>query len=884
MKTLFTILSIFISTVISSQALDCIDNLSVAVNIKEGVKIFAVDVLTVHENINPDDFSISIDSGDFGPFAYLTKDDIGSHSYELKNTITGAVCQGMIEVGESVPSSIIAVCIDKIIVDLETQTTVTIDDIDDGTFSSSGTEDLSFSLSLGDKEFYKPGSPNFEFADKIDFAGLEVCSPPIKVFLNVWDNEGHSNACWTTVLIDVPGLDCDLNLESGHDNSFSVAVCESNVTFNYSESNTQINIDDIDAGSNLDSEGLFASLSFEPTPTTSPLDNNFQSIESLEFTSSDVCEIVFVFLHIWDTTGNLNSCWTEVKVKGAEDCNFEESTVCGHKCADGKLFDPYSIKWPLSYDESEIQAYQRDCKGLTQTEMKSSGKLECDADLIKAVPTWCEAACSLVGYSYEDKVGEKQDASCVNIERSWVIIDWCTYDPKSETSISNQDSFGFIEELKDNECTSCGDSNSYVGYVQVEADGYYAYEQKINFTESTGLVEDELPVAIDQINGDFDMSSFGFEINGARLVLKENGTFSIPESALKEGTNKLSLKTLPASNVLNGVSTLDLVLGLQYIIGLRELTPEQIIAADIDKSGDVSVARDLIQLRNLILGNTSDIVGEHWFVIPQNQDFSSFNGFGFENNFSTYSFQKDDLDMEKGLTLSIYKYGDLNESHSYTRSGEKAALHFDNRKLTKGDEFSVLLTLSADQIGKFIAAQAGLVFKGLNLKDVKHEYGKEFDFSKIDNSLKFIYNDNEKPLSQLKLELIFESLATGELSDFMKLDETFTTEYITTDLNLFDIELISGDLSSPGSLVPSTVFSEITNISIYPNPTSGSFMIAGSPALIGKTVHIYNSLGQLEYSQKVVQVNTEIVTDNLTSGLKVVALDDVKSEKIMIKR
>ena len=69
----------------------------------------------------------------------------------------------------------------------------------------------------------------------------------------------------------------------------------------------------------------------------------------------------------------------------------------------------------------------------------------------------------------------------------------------------------------------------------------------------------------------------------------------------------------------------------QIVKELRELTPEQIIAADMDKSGDVSVARDLIRLRNLILGNETEIEGEDWFMIPQNQDFSSFKGFDFEN-------------------------------------------------------------------------------------------------------------------------------------------------------------------------------------------------------------------------------------------------------------
>ncbi|MEN0003468.1 MAG: HYR domain-containing protein [Bacteroidota bacterium] len=92
----------------------------------------------------------------------------------------------------------------------------------------------------------------------------------------------------------------------------------------------------------------------------------------------------------------------------------------------------------------------------------------------------------------------------------------------------------------------------------------------------------------------------------------------------------LNFTVVPQKNddILNGINTLDLILITKHILGLIPLdTPYKMIAADVDRSGSVSIG-DLVVLRRLILsiedsfpnGNTSwrFIDGNYEFPDPSN--------------------------------------------------------------------------------------------------------------------------------------------------------------------------------------------------------------------------------------------------------------------------
>jgi hypothetical protein len=101
-----------------------------------------------------------------------------------------------------------------------------------------------------------------------------------------------------------------------------------------------------------------------------------------------------------------------------------------------------------------------------------------------------------------------------------------------------------------------------------------------------------------------------------KVIIKETNNPAM--TSLTSATGKFELTNLafgknyklqPVKNddLLNGLSTMDLILIQKYILGIIQLkSPYQQIAADIDRSGSVSTF-DLIKLRKLILGKDTDL-------------------------------------------------------------------------------------------------------------------------------------------------------------------------------------------------------------------------------------------------------------------------------------
>jgi len=101
----------------------------------------------------------------------------------------------------------------------------------------------------------------------------------------------------------------------------------------------------------------------------------------------------------------------------------------------------------------------------------------------------------------------------------------------------------------------------------------------------------------------------GFEVD---LVNISNGDLTFTSNS--DGKYELNLlsnqthKIIPEKkdNPLNGLNTLDIIKIRQHILNISTFNqPEQWIAADVNKSGTIS-ASDMLEIRQLILGNTSN--------------------------------------------------------------------------------------------------------------------------------------------------------------------------------------------------------------------------------------------------------------------------------------
>ena len=149
----------------------------------------------------------------------------------------------------------------------------------------------------------------------------------------------------------------------------------------------------------------------------------------------------------------------------------------------------------------------------------------------------------------------------------------------------------------------------------------------------------------------------------ATTTTDEAGNYSIENIP---STENLTIQfDFMSINPLNGVSTLDYVLGARHILGRTPFdAAHQYIAMDINKSGSIT-AFDLVQLRQLILGITTEFSDNGaWRFIEKNQleaiTFSQANTPEYEGNISS------DFNLTSGentvIDLIGIKIGDANGS------------------------------------------------------------------------------------------------------------------------------------------------------------------------------------------------------------------------------
>jgi hypothetical protein len=150
------------------------------------------------------------------------------------------------------------------------------------------------------------------------------------------------------------------------------------------------------------------------------------------------------------------------------------------------------------------------------------------------------------------------------------------------------------------------------------------------------------------------------------------------------------------NNVLNGVSTFDLLKIQRHILGITPLPNQyKMIAADIDKSGSIN-ALDLIDLKKVILGINSQFTNnESWRFIPSNMDLSAYTNFLSMPELNQYTLENLRLDHSRLDFIGI-KIGDINGNATVNLNGvdersnnPSAHLVVPSTELISGQEYQI---------------------------------------------------------------------------------------------------------------------------------------------------------------------------------------------------
>lgn len=347
---------------------------------------------------------------------------------------------------------------------------------------------------------------------------------------------------------------------------------------------------------------------------------------------------------------------------------------------------------------------------------------------------------------------------------------------------------------------------------------------------------------------------------------------------LPEGEDyKLSPKK--NDDIVNGVSTADIVLIQKHILGLQKFTsPYQYIAADVNNSHTVTAA-DISDIRKLILGITDSFRNgtESWCFFVKNQAFDNpenpWANAPFVNQYEMKSLVGDNHAMD----FYGIKMGDINYSAKTTelnngtiiRSSEKMILELDPNSNLKPGQVEIPVygswksTLAGFQMSlQFNASKASFVSIKPGVISLSDE---NLGLSHLDNGLiNMSWNDKVSILASDKplFYLVFNVLKSVSISDLISINHSaLSVEAYTDQLDVMDIELrVKGNSAS---LAACELFQN------QPNPFSDVTVIGFHvPAEQAVTIQIFDLKGVEVFRKEVkaVKGNNQIVVGKSEIG------------------
>jgi len=324
----------------------------------------------------------------------------------------------------------------------------------------------------------------------------------------------------------------------------------------------------------------------------------------------------------------------------------------------------------------------------------------------------------------------------------------------------------------------------------------------------------------------------GNKLEGVEVHITGNNAASTMQMTGADGTFSFETDTgtdyllTPRKNVevLNGVSTFDLVVMQKHILGIQPFdSPYKYIAADVNKSGTIT-AFDIVQVRQLILD-----------ILPN-----------FPNN-ESWRFINADYIMD-----AVNPLADFQENHRILEATEDTTIDFIGIKI--GDVTGNAVSNTMMQV----EPRSNTSPIQLQVQDQAIEAGKTYDIQFIANepaitgyqftlqhqALEFIQSKpgvittehlgnytrnqgyltiswNRSPIASIPTKkhtftLAFEAKETGQLSDFLTLSNqpTLVEAYTATE-EVVDLELVFKETSLPQAASVRFAIMDISGAVVY---------------------------------------------------------------------
>ncbi len=304
---------------------------------------------------------------------------------------------------------------------------------------------------------------------------------------------------------------------------------------------------------------------------------------------------------------------------------------------------------------------------------------------------------------------------------------------------------------------------------------------------------------------------------------------------------------------LNGVSTADIVKIQRHILGIEVIkTPYRMIAADVNKSKSVT-AKDISDLRKLILGVTNAIPGNtSWRFVDENFTFRNVSDALNENFPENYPINV--LTSNMNVNFIGVKVGDVNQSaktrgvsNTVIRSSQVLDLNFENQSVKENEIIEI--PFSSNNISEFGGFQMTLEVRPEAMEIIDVEGNKSIRFGDDNYSMyheglgKITISWNGQAVNNERLfTLKLRARTNVKLSDVISINSSITP------MLGFDKELEDSRIQLRSSTGVATEFVLLQN---EPNPWSTTTSIGMLLPHKGEVMlTIYDATGKIYYKEE----------------------------------
>jgi hypothetical protein len=226
----------------------------------------------------------------------------------------------------------------------------------------------------------------------------------------------------------------------------------------------------------------------------------------------------------------------------------------------------------------------------------------------------------------------------------------------------------------------------------------------------------------------------------------------------------------------NGVTTLDIALISKHLLGETDLnSPYKIIAADVDRNGEVEAA-DMLNIRRFILNITPSLASNSaWRFID--------GAYAFRN--ATNPLVEDFPEVvslsnvpsgSNAANFKAVKMGDVNNSFDATQVRGSRVLSFNanDMDVVAGNEYTVAIDASNLNAAAF---QGTFAFEGATVKAVKAgnlNNVSDNNFGMFSNAVSASWNGKSEASDKNVLNITFVATKSGKLSEMLTVNSAIT--------------------------------------------------------------------------------------------------------------